>query len=74
MKPSLFQILISPLNLKLTRDPEAFSLREVFGWMQDSLVLQTENSAGSRWKCFAPSLPVRCTNSTDWVGRMIPDL
>lgn len=41
MKPSLFQILISPLNLKLTRDPEAFTSHEVIGWLQNSLVLHT---------------------------------
>lgn len=62
MKPSLFQILISPLNLKLTRDPEAFTSHEVIGWLQNSLVLHSENSARSHWKCYAVSRLVCCVD------------
>ena len=72
MKPSSFQILISPLNLKLTRDPETFLLREVVDWLQDCIVLRTfsENSDGSRGSVshsLAQHIIVE-TRSTDWWG------
>lgn len=64
MKRSLFYIVISPLNLKLTRDPETFSLYEVIGWLQDSMAVV---------RGVTPSLTQHSgeTDSTV-VGRMVP--